>query len=106
MRRGCPSVLAACLAALSVLVSACSDSGDVGIGYGIGPVEISVNSKGEIRVEVGAKFATPIGTFSVKGGVTQGLEQQNDETVVLIRQTVKGQVQDTGFSLKTNQKLV
>jgi hypothetical protein len=106
MRRGILSCVAACVAALALLLSGCSDSGDVAVGYGVGPVEISVSSKGEIRVEVGAKFATPIGTFSVKGGVTEGLEQKNDETVVLIRQTVKGQVQDTGFSLKTNQKLV
>lgn len=108
MRRGILSCLSACVAVVALLLSGCSgsDSGDVAVGYGIGPVEISVNSKGEIRVEVGAKFATPIGTFSVKGGVTEGLEQKDDETVVLIRQTVKGQVQDTGFSLKTNQKLI
>jgi hypothetical protein len=103
MRRG----ILAWLAVLTVLLSACSGSdGDISVGYGIGPVEISVSSKGEIKVDVGAKFATPIGTFSVRGGVTQGLEQKDDETVVLIRQTVKGQVQDTGFSLETNQKLV
>jgi hypothetical protein len=106
MRRGILSFVAACVAVVSLLLSGCSDSGDVAVGYGIGPVEISVSSKGEIRVELGAKFATPIGTFSVKGGVTEGLEQKDDETVVLIRQTIKGQVQDTGFSLKTNQKLI
>lgn len=106
MRRGILSFVAACVAVVSLLLSGCSGSGDVAVGYGVGPVEISVSSKGEIRVEVGAKFATPIGTFSVKGGVTEGLEQKDDETVVLIRQTVKGQVQDTGFSLKTNQKLI
>jgi hypothetical protein len=106
MRRGILSFVAACVAVVALLLSGCSNSGDVAVGYGIGPVEISVSSKGEIRVDVGAKFATPIGTFTVKGGVTEGLEQKDDETVVLIRQTVKGQVQDTGFSLKTNQKLI
>jgi hypothetical protein len=71
----------------------------------VGAVEFAVDTKGDVTVASGGQFASLLGTYSVSCGVTPGLRQRPDETLVSFRQAVAGQMRDTVFTIPTRQPL-
>lgn len=88
--------------------SACTDAE---LGYEIGPVAFSIGTDGEIEVELGQRLVTPIGVFSVRSGATHGLDEAlaqgeaDPGLLVIIRQTVDGELRDSVFRVRTGQRL-
>jgi hypothetical protein len=88
--------------------SACTDTE---LGYEIGPVAFSIGTDGKIDVELGQRLVTPIGVFSVRSGNTVGLDEAlaQDKAgpglLVIIRQTVDGELRDSVFEVRTGQRL-
>ncbi|MDI2125503.1 hypothetical protein [Yinghuangia seranimata] len=69
------------------------------VGYAVGPVRLSVGLDG-VSVTLGRSWVTPLGTFSVEGGVKVAREHENtDSMTVVIRHTVGGRPTESVFTV-------
>ncbi|MGW1990461.1 hypothetical protein [Embleya sp. NPDC001921] len=67
------------------------------IGYAIGPIKFSISTRGKISISLGARWVTPVGTFSVDEGVDYSKKTAGNELVVVIRHKEDGTVKESVF---------
>ncbi len=96
------------LASLLFLAAACSNvSGNVGVGYELGPVEFSatfsIHADGSISVGGSVGLVTEIGVFSLSADIEANSQPAPDETLLFIRHRVARGVVDTEYDIGTGE---
>ncbi|WP_406300573.1 hypothetical protein OG948_41315 (plasmid) [Embleya sp. NBC_00888] len=67
------------------------------IGYAVGPIKFSISTRGKISIALGARWVTPVGTFSIDEGVDSSKKTAGNELIVVIRHTEDGTVKESVF---------
>jgi WD40 repeat protein len=100
----------ALLASLLLLATACSNvSGNVGVGYEVGPVEFSatfsIHADGSISIGGSVGLVTEIGVFSLSAHIETNSQPAPDETLLFIRHRVAHGVVDTAYRIDTGEDI-